>query len=362
MVTMKDIAKAAGVSQASVSNAYNRPERLSPTQREHVLEVARSLGYPGPNAAGRSLRTGRAGAIGVMVTDALTFALEDPAAVALLRGIAGVGEVRDIALTLLPFTGPNEATANARSPIVRDAARTALRGVVDGFLVFSMPDGHPAVEAALARQQPLVVIDAPKQTGVPFVGIHDKRAALDAAAHVLAQGHRRVGILVDRLSPDGYAGPVDAARRRNALDGVARERVAGYVHACADAELASEAVQVVEAGAFSPAAFRAALDRLLAESEPTVILATTDAVALAVLEALDDRGVAVPDAISVLGFDGVPQAARAGLTTVEQPIVEKGRRAASMLLALLDGEAPGRSYLPTELVVRTSTGPAPKPR
>jgi DNA-binding LacI/PurR family transcriptional regulator len=353
---MRDVAEAAGVSQATVSNAYNRPDRLSAAQRERVLEVAASLGYPGPNAAGRSLRTGRVGAIGVMVTDALTFALEDAAAVDLLRGIAAVGEVRDIALTLLPFTGANEATTSSeRGTMARDAARTALRGVVDGFLVFSMPDGHPAVEAALSRRQPLVIIDAPRLRDVPSVAIRERRSARDAAAYVLGLGHRRVGILVDRLAPDGFRGPVDAARRRAALDGVARERVTGYLQACRAAGLAQEDVTVVEAGGFSPRDFAEATDTLLAAADVSAIFASTDAVALTGLAHLRERGIDVPGQISVLGFDDVGAAERERLTTVRQPIVEKGRRATRMLLACLDGAQPGRIYLPTELIVRGTT-------
>lgn len=349
-VTMRDVAAAAGVSQATVSNAYSGSGRLSAGRREHVLAVARSLGYPGPSGAGRSLRTGRTGAVGVMVTDALTFALEDAAAIELLRGIAAVGEARDIALTLLPFpVGAEEAAVAAGT----------RRGVVDGFLVFSMPDRHPAVEAARARREPMVVIDAPRLDAVPVVGIDDGGAARAAAAAVLGRGHRRVAILVDRLSPDDHSGPVDAARLAAARDQVARERVGGYLAACA---AAGAAATVIEAGGFSPRRFRAATVAALERAAPTAILATTDAVAMAALAELAERGVAVPEEIAVLGFDGVAEAERAGLSTVEQSLVEKGGRAMRMLLASIEGEAPESVLLPTHFAPRATTAAPPQTR
>ncbi|MBS1881837.1 MAG: substrate-binding domain-containing protein [Actinobacteria bacterium] len=359
--TMRDVALAAGVSQATVSNAYTGSGRLSPGRREHVFAVARELGYPGPSGAGRSLRTGRSGAVGVMVTDALTFALEDAAAVELLRGIAAVGEAREVALTLLPFpVGVDEAAAVAAS---------IRRGVVDGFLVWSMPDGHPAVEAAAARREPMVLIDGPRLDGVPLVGVDDEAAAREAAAVVLAGGpggrprvatlatggaggRRRVVVLVDRLSPDGHAGRVDAARLREARDQVARERVAGFLAAC---DAAGAAATVIEAGGFSPRDFRTAASAALEIDDLDAIFAATDAVALAALAELSERGIDVPGQVAVLGFDGTAEAARVGLSTVDQPLVEKGSHAMRMLLAAIEHEAPESLLLPTRLELRATT-------
>src|SRR5690349_21501098 len=102
---MKDVAAAAGVSTASVSNAYNRPEKLSDSQRAHVLKVARGLGYSGPHPGASSLRTGNVGALGLLITDWLNYAFEDPATIQLMRGIAHVSQMADVALTLLPAGG-----------------------------------------------------------------------------------------------------------------------------------------------------------------------------------------------------------------------------------------------------------------
>jgi DNA-binding LacI/PurR family transcriptional regulator len=211
----------------------------------------------------------------------------------------------------------------------------------------------------LARPEPVVLIDGPRLDGVPMVGVEDEMAAREAAAAVLSD-RRRVAVLVDRLSPDGHSGRVDETRLREARDQVARERVAGYLAACAAA--GAEAT-VIEAGGFSPRAFRAAASAALELDGLETILATTDAVALAVLAELRVREVDVPERVAVLGFDGVAEAERLGLSTVDQSLVDKGSRAMRMLLAAIDGEEPESVLLPTRLELRRTTRPQhPKAR
>jgi len=121
MPTMHDVAKAAGVSQAAVSYAYNRPHKLSEARRAHILAVAEKLGYAGPNPAGRSLRTGQVGALGLMITDSLPYAFDDPATTELLTGIPEVGELAEVALTLrCATTGPSFSVT---APVCRTATR-----------------------------------------------------------------------------------------------------------------------------------------------------------------------------------------------------------------------------------------------
>src|ERR1700712_2304461 len=101
-VTLATVARAVGVSATTVSNAYNRPHKLTPALRERILEAARSLGYPGPDPAARSLRRGRAGSIGLLFGEALTYAFQDPVAIEFLLGLAE-GTARDNSvLQLIP--------------------------------------------------------------------------------------------------------------------------------------------------------------------------------------------------------------------------------------------------------------------
>src|SRR5690349_4018812 len=102
MVTMKDVAKAAGVSQAAVSYAFSGSPKVSAGQRDQILAVAADLGYHGPSIAGASLRSGRMGTVGVIIPGSLALAVEDPSTALLLKGIVEAGELADVALTLLP--------------------------------------------------------------------------------------------------------------------------------------------------------------------------------------------------------------------------------------------------------------------
>lgn len=343
---MREVAQAVGVSQAAVSYAYNRPEKLSEAQRSRILKVAAELGYLGPNPAGRGLRTGKVDALGLVLTDSLPYAFDDPGAMLLMKGISEVGELAEVALTLLP--APLESVpASARSG-------AALRGLVDGFMVYAMPDRHPVLQSVLSRQLPVVVIDGPVLEGHSLVGIDDHGAAREAARHLLALSHRDVGVLVSRLSPDGRSGPVSRSRVTRARDRVMKARVDGYNDAFADAKV--RAPLVVEAGGFSFSQSRAAAEALLDARSVTAVLAATDVLALAVIEVARSRGLRVPDDLSVVGFDDLPAAAGAELTTVRQSLVEKGQQAARLLLHSIGG-APGTHVitLPTELVVRGST-------
>src|SRR4029453_3050257 len=204
--TMKDVAAAAGVSRTTVSNAYNRPGKLSVAVRARVLAAARELGYAGPDPVARSLRTGRGGTLGVLLAEALAFAFDDPAAILLLREVAEAGQLADLGLSLLPAP-PERPTGTATATLA------VTRAVVDGFLVYHLPDGHPSIPALLGRRLPTVVVDGPELQGVPLVGVDDRGGARQAAKPLLALGHRRFGVLVDRIAADAYRGPVDDQRR-----------------------------------------------------------------------------------------------------------------------------------------------------
>lgn len=361
-MTMKDVAVAAGVSASSVSNAYHRPEKLSADQRTKILGVAQDLGYSGPHPGASSLRSGSVGSLGLLITDSLSYAFEDPATVLLLRGIAQVSQMANVSLALLPSGSeavPSRGNGRRGLPVVEDVWPAVQRSVVDGFLIYSLPDYHPAVTSALNRSLPCVIIDSPKTEGIPFVGIDDKNAAQKAAQHLLELGHRRIGILVDRLRPDGSRGFASQSRIRKAEDGVARDRLQGYRAAFQQVGLDPSEVPVIEAGGFLFDEGRKAAEDLLRRHDLTAVLATTDVLALSALEVLRTMGKAVPEDVSVIGFDDLPESAGAGLTTVAQPLVDKGRRAAEAIIQSVAGETVGSIILPTSLQVRASTGPAP---
>jgi DNA-binding LacI/PurR family transcriptional regulator len=353
VATLKDVAAAAGVSRTTVSNAYNRPGKLSAALRARILTAARELGYPGPDPVARGLRTGRVGAIGFLLAEALTFAFDDPAAVLLLRGVAEIGQLADVGLSLLP--SPPERPEGAAT-----ASQAVTRAAVDGFLVYHLPEDHPGMLAVRGRRLPAVVVDGPDLPGVPFVGVDDRGGARRAAEHLLALGHRRIGVLVDRIAADAYRGPVDDRRRGTSGFRASNLRLAGYADALRGAGLAWQAVPIQECGVPDRASGHAGATALLDRApELTAILATTDLLAKGAIQAAGERGLPVPAALSVVGFDDLPDSASAGLTTVHQPLADKGRVAARLLLQALDGAATpaSRVELPTRLVPRGSTAP-----
>ena len=344
-VTLQTIADAIGVSRTTVSNAYSRPDQLSDDLRERILETAVRLGYRGPNPAGRSLRSGRAGAVGVVLTESLPWAFADPYAVEFLAALAGVTESARHALLLVPCP-PDE-----------DQSEGVRNAVVDGFCVFTLPDEHPIVEEVLCRQLPTVFVDGPLIEGHPFVGIDDRAAMADLTGQMLVLGHRCFGVLAFRLRPDGWVGSPDDGRIASADFRVTRERLGGILDSMGAAGLPRDAVQVYEVGVNTREAGRSAAAVMLARPDrPTAILCLSDQIALGVLEAVDDLGLRVPADVSVAGFDDIAAAEPAGLSTVRQPAARKGREAGELLLA---GAPELIVKLHHELILRTTTGPAP---
>ena len=339
-VRLRDVAARAGVSVGSASQAFGRPELVSEDVRGRVLAAARELGYAGPDPTARGLRTGRAGAVGLIVCERLGYQFTDAVSPAFLGGVAAAMEEGPVGLLLI---------ADSR---YREAAAETVRGAaVDGFIVYSAPRNDPRVEAALSRRLPAVTVDQPRDAPTSFVGIDDRAAARSAAVHLRELGHRRVAVL-------SFVRALDRAGTMQ-LD-LTVERLAGYAEGLQQA-WDEELVRTCRPNAREPA--RAATRELLAlDRPPTAILAMSDVLAVGALQAAAELGVSVPDDLSVVGFDDSPAAAlaRPPLTTVSQPHEEKGRLAATWLLSAIERGSRRRArrrreLLPTELVVRSTT-------
>ncbi|MBV9161819.1 MAG: LacI family DNA-binding transcriptional regulator [Pseudonocardiales bacterium] len=348
--TMAALAAELGVSRTTVSNAYNRPDQLSPELRKRVLETARRLGYPGPDPVARSLRTRQAGAVGVLLTEALSSAFQDPAAIGFLEGLAMACGDAGRGLLLVP-AGPDADE--------RKVTATVHRAAVDGFVVYSVPDDDPHFAAVLQRPLPVVVCDQPQVDGVAHVGIDDRAAMQNLGAHLVGLGHRRIGVVCVRLGRDRHDGFVTVRRQRATRFPVQRARLAGLADAFGAALLDWNAVPVVERFDHTISSGASATSELLdRDSRLTAIVCTSDILALGALHEIRQRGRRVPEDFTVTGFDGVPEAERAGLTTVSQPVLEKGQVAGRLLL---DRSRPKNRtiMLPTDLVVRSTSGRAP---
>jgi DNA-binding LacI/PurR family transcriptional regulator len=344
-VRLRDVAEAAGVSQGTASNVYNRPEIVRPEVRAQVLAVAERLGFAGPAPAASALRRGRANLIAVVSDESPAYFLGDHYGRRLLQGVAEVCDAQGVGLTL--------ASTRPRDGGQGWSIDTAL---VDGFILFCYEDDTEVAVRARARSLPMVAIDAGRIEGAAAVGIDDRAAAQAAATHLSGLGHQRVGVLALELSGDGRTGPIDAARLAVARYRSSRDRLLGYHAALSAAGGDPTGCPAYET--FNDAETAAAgLDWLFDRpAPPTAILAMSDVLALAALDWLSARGMRVPEDVSVTGFDDTPEAALASvaLTTVSQPADLKGRIAAEMLLGLrpLEDHA-----LDVGLTVRASTAP-----
>ncbi|MQA05073.1 MAG: LacI family DNA-binding transcriptional regulator [Streptosporangiales bacterium] len=347
-VTLQTIAEELGVSRTTVSNAYSRPNQLTPALRERILETAARLGYGGPDAAARTLRKGQAGAIGLLFTEPLGFVLSDEFAVSFLHGVAETAEEHHVGVVLTSVQGGDKGLD------------TVKNAVVDGFCIYCCADDTRATDVIRQRNLPIVHTYQVSDADASYAAIDDHQAAAAAAQHLLDLGHDRIAVIADCGLPPGHLGPLDRAAIEAYPESDSRSRLAGYLDAYTAAGLDPQALQFVYASSNTMGAGNAAMAHLLEQMPwPTGVLAGTDVLALGALTALDVHGLTPGREISVVGLDDIPRASQAGLTTIRQPGRQKGRTAASLLLDPPADPDERRVVLPTELVARESTGPPP---
>lgn len=344
-IKLKDVAKAAGVSQGTASNVFSRPEIVREEVRERVHAVAKELGYGGPSVTGRLLRAGKVNAVGVAAIEPLSYFFEDLWARQLMAEISDICDSRGAGVALVSARNDERLAWNIGSALV------------DGFILLCVEGGERLVDITRQRQLPYVAlaIGADDQT-IPAIGVDNLNGARLAAEHILGLGHRRVAILTTMLRDD-HAGRADAALVRQAWYSTSRDRALGYWQALQAAGIDPLSVPIFGTRE-DEASTHAAMAQIFAAPEPpTAILAMSDKIAMYAVDWLFQSGRTVPGDVSVIGFDGVPEAAVATpkLTTMAQPMHEIARLAVDA--ALGESQVEGRQVLPTQLVVRESTAP-----
>ncbi|WP_352428968.1 LacI family DNA-binding transcriptional regulator [Thermoflexus sp.] len=334
-ISIKDIARRAGVSHSTVSRALRGSPLVNPQTAERIRRLAARMGYV-PNAAARSLATARTGIVGLVITT-----LADPFLAEIVRGVEEVALESGYRLFL--------ATSNADPDRELAAVRALAESRVEGVIVASSRVGELYLPHLEALGVPIVLIN--NQREGPFlhsVAADSRQGAHLAMAHLLALGHTRIGYIT---------GP--PAARSN------RERLAGYREMLAAAGIDPDPEWIVE-GNGRPEGGEWGLQRLLASSRrPTAVFCYNDMTAIGALKAARAAGLRVPEDLSVVGFDDILFAAytEPPLTTVAQPKYEMGRTAMGLLLRLLEGEqAPVHLRLPCRLVERASCAPPPQER
>ncbi|WP_420878019.1 LacI family DNA-binding transcriptional regulator, partial [Streptomyces rhizosphaericus] len=329
--TSRDVARAAGVSQATVSLVLGEkwPGRVSERTAETVRAAARDLGYR-PNLAARSLRLGRTRTV-LLVVPALT--TEFFARV--YTGAARVAADHGFGVVLYPSP---EGVGPARDPF--DSARASLDGVIASSMAAD------ALVAVRGGGLPLVMLDSDPDdaAAAATVNLDIADGARQVAGHLLGLGHRRVAQLAAAV--DSWTFRVRARALAEAVDGVP------------GAELSAEPAELsVEEG-------RRAAERVLARPgpRPTALVCDDDILAAGACKAARRLGLRVPDDISVTGFDdlALATAVEPELTTVRLPAEAVGAAGMRALMTLLDGETPQDTVLPVDLIPRGSTAAPPR--
>jgi DNA-binding LacI/PurR family transcriptional regulator len=335
-VTISQIAKEAGVSKTAVSFAFNDPSQLSSNTLRHIREIAEQLGYT-PDPIARSMTTRRTNALGLLLPQDIATALANPFYTQFIRGIGTVCGRVGLTLMLVP-------------PLWGSMLKAIPDATVDGFVVVGLDVDRGEIQLMRRRDVPFVMVDSDAPADVSSVNVDDRSGARAAMRHVLAQGHRRIAIICIEAG---------VATKIEKYTGTLAARLAGYREALEAHGLALDApgIQMIE----TPTSWeggQAAFEQLWnAERRPTAIVAMSDIMAIGVMDAAKTHKVHMPRDLSIVGFDDLPDARhmRPGLTTVRQPVEEKGRLAADVLVAALAKSGDVTHHLlPTELVIRQS--------
>jgi len=331
---MRDVAELAGVSIQTVSLVVNGKAQIGETTRARVQDAIAQLGYI-PHVAAQTLRSGHSGNIGLLIPDA-----HNPHFWNYVRGVEEVAVQRNYSVLL--------TISNLDPDCERRALRSLIEQRVDGLvLMLSYPELFCAeLEALRCRGKP-VVGDSSSCSSDEVIIPYDPMAR-EMMAHLLGLGHRRIGLIhsVGRLEH-------------------ANERVVAYRESLAGSGIAVDEQLIVRCRPIFSEAFDAAQQLLNLRPRPTAILGICDLAAFSAMQAAMQRGLRIPQDVSIAGFDDIEIAAllTPGLTTARAHSFEAGRTLARLLLDRIANPdlPPRRVEMPAELVVRGSTGPCPEP-
>ena len=325
--TIRDVARHAGVSIATVSRVMRDSHSVRPITRERVLAAAEELEYT-PSQLGRQLAERRHAANGIVFPD-----LSGPYYAEVVLGYEAVAAELRRSVLILSTHGRDDAEAAVR----------AMAGRCDGLVILGRTVSDSAVEALAARGSQLVLVARPPIGSIDSVNAENHTSAVALARHLVEEGARRI-----RFVGDPESSPDVTERWQGIRDGVAGSGAT------------VELVTVEGLDETSGAAVAAAA--LAADDLPDAFACANDELALGLLGHLRAAGVDVPGTVKVTGWDDVMAARYAGLTTVRQPMRELGATAARLLDELIVGDRlqPRHELLPTELVIRTSSTPSRK--
>lgn len=329
MATVKDVAKLAGVSTATVSNVFTGKRRVNPALKAAVLKAAQELDYR-PNAVAKSLRSRRTSTIGVAVPD-----ITNPFFNEIIAGIEAHASQQGYQVILV---SSNEDTA-----CEVERVRALVDRRVDGLIIVPTRDGLPCAELLARKRLSVVMVDR-GQPDAPadLITVDNEAAAYEGTCHLIALGHRRIGFLASTLDL-----------------GNIRERVAGFHRALHEYGLTD--LYGIRSGKTIPGSEATARALLQETPRPTALFCATNTMTLGAIRALRSLNLAIPDEVSLLSFDEFAwmTLVQPPLTTIKQPTADLAAQAWRLLMRRLAGDtsAPQHLRLSCTLEVRHSTAP-----
>ena len=334
-ITIADVAELAQVSKMSVSRVLNGQAGVSEKTRQRILEAVEQLGYV-PNLNPRFRGSGPK-LIGLLIPDITTTYMGE-----ILRGVSGAAERLNYGLMLYTQGSTDYAE---RTSYYLSLMENSL---VDGVLMVVPRNYEVVVDELKAHELAYVIVDHHSDTvGEPSVTATNRKGMLDAMRHLLALGHRRIGFITGRM---------DIV--------CSHDRLQGYRDGLAEIGLPFDPDLVREGDFLQPTGFKQAQSLLEMDAPPTAIVAANDMMAFGVMDAAKAASLTIGQDISIIGFDDTFAASQVypPLTTVRQPLANMGETALEMLVTLLQGRTVlnPRRELPTELVIRQSTGQVPR--
>ncbi|MBN1484009.1 MAG: LacI family DNA-binding transcriptional regulator [Chloroflexia bacterium] len=333
-ITIRDVARAAGVSPGTVSRAINDSPLVNPDTCEHILQIVQEMGYR-PNLMARRLSTGKTLAIAVIVP----FFTRPSVSERLNGAVSLLTESRyDLVIHNI------ETTEHYENCFVKIPDRNQA----DGVLIISLSPAEPEAAQLADADVPIVLIDAdhPALNMLHRVTVDDVEGGRQATEHLVELGHRRIGFVGDIIeNPFNF--------------GSSRDRFLGYRQVLEEAGIPFRPEYYVENQHGRQEARESAHKLLRLPQPPTAIFAASDTQAVGVLEAAMEAGLGVPGDLSIIGYDDIELADILQLTTIRQLLFESGRRGVELLLDALEdaSKEPVHEVLPTELVVRSTTAP-----
>ncbi|RUQ98027.1 LacI family DNA-binding transcriptional regulator [Labedella endophytica] len=341
--TLSDVAARAGVSPSTASIAFSGQGPVSDSTKARVLAAAVELGYTGPDPLARSLRTGRSGIVGALIPRRIGTSFRDPVVIQTLDGLAEELGGSGSGLLLL-------------SERERETDRLSLEAApIDALVLLGCGTASlPALDVLRRRGIPVVTIEGDEGAGVANIDVDNRRGTRVLAEHLRDLGHRDVALVTLPLTTEDRLGPLSEDEIASATATIAVRRIAGARDVFPGAAGISASGSTIADGR---AAGRLLLD--VPESDrPTAIIAQSDLLAAGVIFAAHDLGLAVPDDLSVVGFDGIRvDELPMRLTTVAQSAQDKGAAAGRAVTELLDGGHPESRCFPVTFQAGATTGP-----